>query len=76
MAQGEMAKGGGEVELMGATQNGVPKPSGYTLVRFEDGKKTAIVKDEDGNLERYSKSPNFAGYHLIINGTDYEFVSS
>lgn len=63
-------------ELMGATQNGEPKLSGYFFVRFEDGKNTAVVKNKDGELERYGKSPNFAGYHLIIGGADYEFMSS
>lgn len=69
---------GGKIgkELLGATQNGEPKPSGYFLERFENRKKEAIVRDETGNLERYGKSPNFAGYHLIIDGVDYEFIDS
>ena len=50
-------------ELMGATQLGEPKPSGSILVQFEGCDDVAIVKNEDGNLERYGKSPNFAGYH-------------
>jgi hypothetical protein len=63
--------------LMGATQNGTPKKTDYVLVRFENGKNTAIVKDTtDNTLEAYGKSPHFAGYHLIINGADYEFLHS
>lgn len=62
-------------KIMGATQHGKPEDSGYTFVRF-DGAKEVIVRDEDGQLERYIKSPHFAGYHLIINDTDYEFVAS
>lgn len=70
-----LEKGGKtEVELMGASQNGEPKPSGYYLVKKL--KTTAIVRDEDGNLEKYGKSPNFAGYHLIIDGEDYEFLTN
>lgn len=68
------AKGGETGELMGASQNGEPKPSGYFLVKKL--KTTAIVRDEDGNLEKYGKSPNFAGYHLIIDGEDYEFLTN
>lgn len=67
---------GGGIELLGGQSNSSLKPSGYTLVKFENKKKTAIVKDEAGNMEKWAKSPNFSGYRLVIDGVDYEFVSS
>lgn len=67
---------GGGIELLGGQSGSSLKPSGYTLVKFEDKKKTAIVKDEEGNMEKWAKSPNFSGYRLVIDGVDYEFASS
>jgi len=67
---------GGGIELLGGQSNSSLKPSGYMLVKFENKKKTAIVKDEEGNMEKWAKSPNFSGYRLVIDGVDYEFASS
>jgi len=63
-------------KLMSANQNGKPEPSEYTLVRLENDGDFAIVKDASGKLEKYAKAPHYAGWHLIINDVDYEFVSS
>lgn len=62
-------------KIMGATQNGKPEDSGYTFVRFESATEV-FVRNSDGQIDRYIKSPNFAGYHLIINDVDYEFAEN
>lgn len=63
-----------EKTIYEATQNGSPTITGYTLVKKKG--KEAIVKNEDGKMEVFYKSPNYAGWHLIIDGVDYEFAHS
>lgn len=59
---------------MGATDNWIPTDSGFTFVEFSSN--GARVKDKDGKIDFWKKSPKFRGYHLIINGENYEYINT
>ncbi len=64
-----------DIKIFEATQGGEPKFSNYILIRFEDRKQIAVVRDsKTAATERFGKSPHYAGWHLIIDGVDFEFM--
>lgn len=59
-----------------ATPGNIKRKADYIFVEFKDRNRLAVVKDSKGNFEEYGISPNFAGWKLIIDGKDYEFLHS
>jgi len=51
--------------------------AGYFLVEGPDGNGEIIIQDKDsGGQELWARNPGFAGYTILLNGEEYEFIRS